>query len=70
MIIVKSIKNNKTNIIHTLNQENTTLDLLKELYIKNGYSGKLILCGKIINNIKIKELQNIYKYWNGKIIFY
>ena len=70
MIIVKSIKNNKTNIIHTLNQENTTLDLLKELYIKNGYSCKLILCGKIINNIKIKELQNIYKYWNGKIIFY
>tara|TARA_Y100000996_G_C22243191_1_gene528581 strand:+ start:96 stop:314 length:219 start_codon:yes stop_codon:yes gene_type:complete len=71
MIFIKSYKNQKTNIIENLLNNNTVNDLLNELFIKNGYQGKLILCGKIISpNLRIKNLKNIYKYWNGKIIYF
>ena len=71
MIIIKNIRNNKTNIL-TINENDsslTILDLKKELEKQNNFTGRLVLCGKILDDkLKIIDLKDVYKYWNGKLI--
>ena len=71
MIIIKNIRNNKTNIL-TINENDsslTILDLKKELEKQNNFTGSLVLCGKILDDkLKIINLKDLYKYWNGKMI--
>ena len=71
MIIIKNIRNNKTNIL-TINENDsslTILDLKKELEKQNNFTGRLVLCGKILDDkLKIINLKDLYKYWNGKMI--
>ena len=71
MIIIKNIRNNKTNIL-TIDENDsslTILDLKKELEKQNNFTGRLVLCGKILDDkLKIVDLKDIYKYWNGKMI--
>ena len=71
MIIIKNIRNNKTNIL-TINENDsslTILDLKKELEKQNNFTGRLVLCGKILDDkLKIVDLKDLYKYWNGKMI--
>ena len=72
MIIIKNMRNNKTMILDHLNEndEITVSELKKEIYKKCEMNGRLILCGKILkDDIKINEIKDIYKGWNGKIIY-
>ena len=72
MIIIKNIQNNKTIILDHLNENDkiTVSELKKEIKKKCEMNGRLILCGKILkDDMKINDIQNIYKYWNGKIIY-
>ena len=71
MITIKNIRNNKTNLL-TIDENDsslTILDLKKELEEQNNFTGRLVLCGKILDDkLKIINLKDIYKYWNGKLI--
>ena len=72
MIIIKNLRNNKTITLDHLNEndEITVSELKKEIYKKCDMDGRLILCGKILDdNVKINEIKNIYNWWNGKIIY-
>tara|TARA_B100001094_G_C18046755_1_gene727853 strand:- start:295 stop:516 length:222 start_codon:yes stop_codon:yes gene_type:complete len=72
MIFIKNLRNNKTMILDHLNEndEITVSELKKEIYKKCEMDGRLILCGKILkDDIKINEIKDIYKGWNGKIIY-
>ena len=72
MIIIKNIQNNKTIILDDLNENDmiTIKELKKEIFKKCGMDGRLILCGKILDDtLKITEIKKIYQYWNGKIIY-
>ena len=72
MIFIKNFKNNKKMVLDHLNENDdiTISELKKEIEKKCEMNGQLILCGKIIpDTMKINELKNIYKYWNGKIIY-
>jgi len=72
MIIIKNIQNNKTIILDHLNENDkiNVSELNKEIKKKCEMNGRLILCGKILkDDMKINDIQNIYKYWNGKIIY-
>ena len=72
MIIIKNIQNNKTIILDHLNENDkiNVSELKKEIKKKCEMNGRLILCGKILkDDMKINDIQNIYKYWNGKIIY-
>ena len=72
MIIIKNLQNNKTIILDDLNEndEITVSELKKEIFKKCEMDGRLILCGKKLDDtMKITEIKNIYEYWNGKIIY-
>ena len=73
MIIIKQLKGNNTIIIDDISEDDgiTNVKQLKEkIFKKCNTEGKLILCGAILDdNLKINEIKEIYKYWNGKIIY-
>ena len=74
MIIIKDFQTNKTIIFDNLNENDNiyVYDLKRELENKCNITkpGRLILCGKILDdNMKITEIKKIYQNWNGKIIY-
>lgn len=71
MITIKNIRNNKTNILDIDGNDTslTILDLKKELENQNNFTGRLVLYGKILDDkLRIIDIKNQYKYWNGKMI--
>ena len=71
MIIIKNIRNNKTNILMLDENDSslTILDLKKGLEKQNNFTGRLVLCGKILDDkLKIIDLKDLYSCWNGKLI--
>ena len=71
MITIKNIRNNKTNILDIDGNDIslTILDLKKELENQNNFTGRLVLYGKILDDkLRIIDIKNQYKYWNGKMI--
>ena len=72
MIIIKYITENKSMILDHINENDTiTIQQLKhEIFQKYNIHGRLLLCGKILNDqLKLNQIKHIYQYWNGKIIF-
>ena len=71
MITIKNIRNNKTNILDIDGNDTslTILDLKKKLENQNNFTGRLVLYGKILDDkLRIIDIKNQYKYWNGKMI--
>ena len=72
MIIIKHITTNHSIILDHLSENDTiTIQQLKQgINKKYNINGRLLLCGKILNDqLKLNQIKHIYREWNGKIIF-